>query len=275
MTPPEKLPFAPVLRSLLEEDHPTPDRLIDYRAGRLSPEEAAVLKQHLRSCAECTELLGDLEAFEAFAAPSDAEVSADREAEAAWQRMRGRLPGSQPAEATAPRILTMPQRDRQAIHGPVSGWWKPQTAYAVAATLFIGVVGLLLWGLSLQRRLSDLEKPQPNFTVASLDDDQLRGQAGGEPTLSPRGPSFAFRLHHHRSGDEPAFPVYDAEIRPAGELAGSPLRTITGLERVDDGYFSSSMRNDLPPGAYRLDLFGRKGDRHQKIAEYSFRIAAP
>jgi anti-sigma factor RsiW len=67
MTPPNKQPLVPALRTLLEEEahseHPTPERLIDYQSGWLTAEERGQIEAHLRTCQECRELLADLAAF--------------------------------------------------------------------------------------------------------------------------------------------------------------------------------------------------------------------
>lgn len=277
MTLPKKLPFAPVLRSFLEEegrslDHPTSERLSDYHAGRLSADETDLLERHLRVCQECSGLLHDLAEFEEFTPAPAAEALADRGAQAAWQRLRERLPEGVPEMVAGPRSGPVPVVPPKVPPRPSIAWWRrPEPAYAVAATLLLCVIGLSFSVRSLSRRLDDMTKPKVNGAFETLfgEDDPTRGEV---VIHVPQGGEFLSLALHL---DVSTFATYEAEVHPAGKSGGRPLWTIRGLKLSREGRLSFDLRETLPPGSYQIDLFGLQGSDRRPITKYLFRIASP
>jgi len=288
MTPSKKLPFSPVLRSVLDEDrraaHPTPNRLIDYRSGWLSPEEASRVEEHLRGCQECAELLRDLEAFEGFAVPSGTEVSADSEADAAWQRMRERLPGKVVADSKAMRLVSAPRtspvaqeprwpsgrprRDGAFAQAAFRGW----VSALLAAALFVCLVGLGILSRSvvrLQTKVRELSQPSPNVATIQLFSDAVRG-AAERPVVSAAGDQIFFTLEPPDSANTKEF---RAEIRKDG--SGEPIARVHGLRKMDDGLLHLLVRRSLLlNGDYEVNLFSESGGP-KPLQSYPFTVSSP
>ena len=136
----EKPPMEPILREEAEHtrgafrDHPTPEQLVAFRAAELSAEDAERIEAHLALCPECEQLLQDLVRFDEFEPAEASAALADREAQAAWQKLRPKLPVS--------NVKPFPPREPQPV------WKDLRFAYALAAALFFGVVVLTVWGMS-------------------------------------------------------------------------------------------------------------------------------
>lgn len=160
--------FEPALRALAArerralDDHPTPETLGAYRAGELPPEEQEALRDHLALCPDCAEMLLDFATFEQFTPQEESAGLTDSDVGAAWQRMQQRLtPAAEttevmeamPVMAAAREPEPLPFAPRASEYEPVVLRRRLRTAYAIAATLAVGVVGLSMWGGVLQGRI--------------------------------------------------------------------------------------------------------------------------
>jgi hypothetical protein len=283
MTPPEKLPFAPVLRSLLEEegrtlDHATPEQLVDYRAGRLSADEAALLERHLRGCQECSGLLRDLAEFEEFTPAPAAEALADREAQASWKRVREKLPESKPEPVTAgprsgpvplaqPRpVLREPKRRDGAYEVPTFRARRPRYEFLLAAALVGCVVGLGVWVGRLKMQVHKSEEPRA-VAAFELHADSVRGSE--RPALSGQEDPIVFLLDPPDARES----GFRAEIHKAG--TGEVLMQVGGLHKMQTGTLNLLVsRSLLPPGDYEIVLFA-EGGGSTALATYPFKVSSP
>jgi hypothetical protein len=280
MTPPEKLPFAPLLRSLLEEegralDHAAPEQLVDYRAGRLSPEKADLLERHLRGCQECSGLLRDLAEFEEFT-PAPAEALADREGQAAWQRLQERLPVSVPAAVAGPRsgpvliaqpspLLREPKKRDGAYETPTFRA-RPRYEFLLAAALVGCVVGLGVWVGRLKEQVHQDSIPKAVASI-ELHPDAVRGSE--RTVLFGKEDPVVFLLEPPDDRE----PVFRAEIRRTG--TGEVLVKAGGLRKMQTGTLNLLVsRSLLPPGDYEIDLFA-EGDGSNPLASYPFTVSSP
>jgi hypothetical protein len=282
MTPPEKLPFAPVLRSLLEEegralDHAAPEQLVDYRAGRLSPEKADLQERHLRGCQECADLLRDLAEFEEFT-PAPAEALADREGQAAWQRLQERLPVSVPAAVAGPRSGPVPiappaQWRSEPTRGAYSRASRPiwrWSAALMAASLLGCVIGLSLWIVRLKARVQDFSQPTVNSAMLELHADAVRSLE--IPAVPPGGDNIILFLDLPENS--PSSNDFRADLYRVG--GSQPVKRVGGLHRMADGERLNLQvpRSLFPGGSYRLDLF-IEGAGAVPLASYPFTVSSP
>jgi hypothetical protein len=194
-----------------------PEELVDYLAGRLTPEDEERLGRQLAASPEATRALLDLADLEAAGAAAG-EGPADLAARAGWRDLESRLP------AAAPR----PRR-------------PPVWLSAIAASLLVTTLGLGSWVVRLQG-----EGARPVANVMSLELPS-GSRAGREPAvaLSPGAP---FRLVL-----DPAerCPAYTAEIEGPGER---DRQTVEGLKPDERGRLALLLPGK--PGSYRLRLAG-------------------
>jgi Putative zinc-finger len=283
MTSPKKLPFAPVLRSLLEEegrllDHPTSERLSDYHAGRLTPEETDLLERHLRGCQECSGLLRDLAEFEEFTPAPAAETLADRGAQAAWRRLRERLPESVPEAVAGPRsgpvpisqpapVVRMDEVKREPKRSAPRDAW-PRSATLIAAALSCCVIGMGVWVARLQSKAHDLSKPSANVAMIELYPDAVRSVV--QKMVSSVGDHIFLALD---PPNKESIVAFNAEIRKAD--SGQLMARVDGLHKMESGELHLLVpRSLLPPGAYQVDLFG-EGNGSTPLATYAFTVSSP
>ncbi len=286
--------FAPVLRSLLEEDaratgHATPEQLLDHRAGSLPPDQAALLDRHLRGCQECAGLLRDLAEFEEFTpAPAD-EAMADAQARAAWERLSARLPErpvepaavplsrpvpiSQPSSGSRMQAVPEPRREPQKpdfVDRQANLRVRLRFTYALAASLFVGIVGLLAWGRDLRQQLEGQSQPQLNPAIHDLEPvgEGTRGLGEQGTPLSPQV-STALVLHSLASAGE----TFDVEI---ADRNGKPLWRGRGLRKNAEGdYVVQIPQGFLSEGTYRLRVYASRGRNQPPLKEYAFEVTSP
>lgn len=200
-----------------DEPEPEPEKLLDFLAGRLAPEEEERLSRHLLANPETSRALLDLAELEAAGAEAGKRPT-DLAALAGWRDLEHRLPS--PAPPPSYRFLQP---------------WMLQPA--LAAVLLVSTVGLSTWIWRLQGELS---RPVANLPSLELSESRT----SGEPTL----PDGELRLVLRPAE---RCPVYTAELE--GPEAGD-RQTIPGLVRNEGGAVSLGLR--LEPGPYRLRLFG-------------------
>jgi hypothetical protein len=237
------------------DPHPSPDELLAYDAGKLPAAEETRIQSHLALCSHCLELLLDFGSLSARESRGEHSITAGEQA-AAWQSLQTRLAAL--AEETAPR-----RRPRLRLA-------SPRPAYALAAALLIGVVGLSFRVWHLERGLADLSQPQVNAPVVDLlPASPLRGEPGERAVveLAPASRFFALILSPKGAPDDAGYRV---EIRDAG---GRSVWSEDGLEKNPHGSFTLILpRGFLRPGEYRLRLYGLEAGREQLIEEFPLRI---
>lgn len=269
-------PLNAALRSLADEsrqelsEHPSPEVLTAYHEGRLPAGDAERLQDHLALCHDCAELLLDLVAFldpEPATGPSNLS---DEEVGEAWQSMRSRLGGERPAEPppltvpTAPTLLRLPPP----VPAPAPAPRPRGTAWTWALVAsWLAVLGLGLWAAELRREVAGLSQPVVNAPLVELREDTTRGEPEKTQVLPATG---GFLLLS--AAGLPVHAGYEAEILE-GE-AGRVLWTGRGLKRDPAGEnFSLYLpRGFLPPGSYRVRLYGVEAGKRQPLAEFPLQI---
>jgi hypothetical protein len=201
---------------------PEPEELLDYLAGRLSPEDEERIARRLAADPEAARALLDLAELEAAEAQSG-ERPVELAAVASWRDLQDRLPDARP-------------RPRRFLP------FLP----AIAASLLVATLGLSVWVWTLQEKL---HRPVANLASLELPSDSRAGEdrsieiAPGQPlrlVLSP-----AERC-----------PSYSAEVDGPGS---GNRQTIPGLERDELGRLTLLLR--LEPGSYALRLSGCEAGR--------------
>jgi len=211
---------------------PEPEKLLDFLAGRLDPEEEELLSRHLVANPKASRALLDLANLDAARAEAGKRPP-DLAALAGWRDFERRLPA--PAPSRSRRFLQP---------------WTLQPA-ALAAALLVSTVGLSTW---VWRHQGELSRPVPNLRSLELSESRT----SGEPTV----PGGELRLVLRPAE---RCPVYTAELE--GPEAGD-RQTIPGLVRDEGGVVSLGVR--LEPGPHRLRLFGCEPRR--ELEDYRFQI---
>jgi hypothetical protein len=248
---------------------PTPEELLAYRDGRLSPEERDRMEDRLAVWPDAARTLADIAAFpNVEPAPGTPELS-DDDITARWQSFRQRLPDrpAQPPVAkplpALPPVASLPTSVRRR--------WAPGFRLAAAA-----LVGLAVgWGLGAGRTGREAAGPAINATLAEL--SPAGGGARSEPKVVElrEGSEEAWLMLDGDPSAEWDFGAYEAE---AFDEAGRPAWARQGLRPTDLGTFYLSFpRSALKPGRYRIDLYGRDHGERTLLATYAFRVleAAP
>lgn len=227
-------------------DHPSPDQWLAYQRGELSAEEEARFQEHLVRCRDCFDLAT---AAAAFAQPDETpDAAQEMETAAVWRLLR-------------PQLDPPPQNVRSIADGPRRPSRRFPLPTTLAATFFVGLVGMTVWSLQERSALKASRAPQANAPIFEIAAGE-RGPAGQELTL-PAGPQMLV-LH-----PTDQLPVYRLAIRDAAtgrEQSSHELR----LNR--DLALTLYLPEGLPPGRYRLELADGAG----KVLETDLlRVTAP
>jgi hypothetical protein len=237
LTDPEALiaALAEQARSGAPSGEPEPEELLDYLAGRLSPEDEERLGRQLAASPEAARALLDLADLEAAGAAAG-QAPAEFAVHAGWRDLKGRLP------ATMPWYRRLP----------------PMLSSVAAALLLVTTLGL---GVLVLRYQSELSRPVANVGSLELVSDS---RAAGEEVVAvkPGEPLLLVLEVHERC------PSYQADIQ--GSKPGD-RKTVTGL-KWDQGNVTLLLHSAVP-GAYRLRLSGCEPRR--ELQEYSWRIVRP
>lgn len=221
-------------------DHPSPDQWLAYHRVELSEDEETRLEEHLVRCRDCFDLS---EAAAAFAQP-DEEPDTGQEVETAalWRLLRPQL---DPSRQNVREISSGPRRRPSRFRLPT----------VLAATFFVGLVGLTAWNLQQRSALEALRAPKPDVPIVDLSAGE-RLSSSAETTLS-RPATLVFH-----PGDE--LPVYRLALRDAEtgrELWSSELRP-------DEDFALTLQLPELPrPGRYRLELSDGSGGQAGRVLE--------
>lgn len=243
------------------ENHPAPEELVAYRAGDLTAEEDDRIQEHLTQCRDCARLLLDLAEFEQLTPPPEDLGPVDARAEASWQRLRSRLRDEDEPGEEEPPVL----RHRPPSRIPL--WRRPAVPWALAAGLFLCVLGLGLRTATLQQTVKRLSEPGINLAVVDLYGDSertTRGEAPPEEKLSG-GSVLILKLPEGSW----RFKDYEVELVPAAKHPiFEPQRG-----QAQDGVLTYRLPLSAPPGSYSVHLYGLAGDRRQLLDQYSFEIS--
>ena len=218
-------------------DHPSPDQWIAYHRGELSADEEARLQEHLARCRDCFDLA---KGAVAFAEPVE-EPGAGEEMETAavWRLLRPQLdPAPDPPLQNVREISTDPRRRR--IRLP---------PYALAASLFLALVGLTAWNLQQRSALEALRAPRPNAPIFEISGGE---RPAGEDLTMPAGPRM---LMFHPAAELPVYRLVIREAATGREVSSHELRPDQDLA------LTLYLPEGLRPGRYRLELSDGSGGR--------------
>jgi hypothetical protein len=215
---------------------PEPEELLDYLAGRLSPEEAQRIERLLVASPEAARALLDLAELEAAGTAAE-ERAAELATFAGWRDLQSRLPSAR----SSPRRL-------------------PSWLSTIAASLLLVTVGGLGWkvrsqGEELARPVANSESF--NLAVTRADREPSKEPLPGAPlrlmiATDRRCAVFTARLERTESGD---------------------VQTIKGLKRDKGGWLTPLWPRGLKPGFYNLRILGLGCEPGQDGPdERSFRI---
>lgn len=212
---------------------PQPEELLDFLAGRLSPEAHQQLERRLAASPEAARMLLELAEL-AEAVPPATGAPADFAVAAGWRDFQARIASPKtPARSPSPGLPR---------------WWL-----GLAAGLALLSVGLGAWVWRLEQ-----ERRRPVANLASL---ELRaGTRAGEVKEIELAAGAQLRLLLEPG--EPC-PRYEAELSGPGGR-----RTIPGLEKNPLGRLETLVR--LAPGDYSLLLFGCEPRR--ELERYRFQV---
>ena len=231
------------------EGHPPLEDLILYGEGRLQPEAADALREHLSHCPQCVALVLDRQAFD-DSVPLESEGVSDFERAAAWRALQTRLPRR-------------------------SAWrWQ----IAVAAAVLAAVLGLST--LEHQRRsieelratVTELSSPQANTPIFDLRPGAaLRSTTvSTEKLLVPEGSSFTLILNLLQAAPKGPF---TARLLAAGDVVSK----VEGLQPDEFDTLTLMIPRDLLiPGSYTVEVWSPADlDAKTPLETYSIEVAHP
>jgi len=233
--------------------HPSPQELVDYHFGELTPEAADAVQEHLAFCRECAQVVLDMVAFSRppEGEPAGPAVDLDRE----WDRLQARL------AAKAPRPGPRPVASRTSHKLP----------WSLAAAFLILTLGLLGWNLDLRNRLEESRLPSAELRLANLAPERPGAERSAEaPTRVEVGPRQRKVFLLLNLGDLREFPEYRMEL--AGP-EGGVLWAASGVPRQEDGTFVLEIPAEmLAAGVYEVRLSGWREGESVALADYSFEV---
>lgn len=253
---------------------PTPDELVAYREGRLDPAARERLEARIAVYPEAARALADLAAFPGLEpAPGVRDVTAE-EVAARWQTFRPKLPdrptnpvASNPLGSAPAPVLRHEPRAPQA---PPAHHGHPARGLAAAASVAL-VVGLGGGYLAGRASVGPESESSINVTVTDLHpagEDGERSAGPSDPVELPEDSEELLLILH--TDDPGTFAGYRAEIVDA---QGARVWSRDGLRPTEVGSFPISFRRSaLPPGTYRIDLFGHTGEDRRRLGAYELRI---
>jgi len=227
-------------------EHPPPDQLFEYHRRRLPPAVADFVQEHLAACEECSRAVLDFAAFPNLEPPSEGHRLSPSDVEERWHGL-----------------------EREIARWSRPLWQRHQLLLPAVALLVVVAVGLGLWGVKLRGELAaprisggDLE------VVADLDSAETTTRGSGQVlSPSPAARRLVFVLVDPRTEGDGA---YAADL-----VTGQGRLVQTGLPvlRSRSGDFTLELSRDaVPPGSYRLELYGLEAGSRASIATYPFSI---
>lgn len=252
-------------------EHPSPERLAAYHAGRLSTEEDAAIREHLLLCHDCPALLLDLE--ELFEPRfRDLDLS-DAKLASAWRDLRSRL-GLDGSKST-------PGGSAPAVWKRLISWFSavPRPVYAAAAGL------MLIATLSLSV-VQSLGSVQPTANTAIFPLTVAARTRSVEPVkLQP----IAFPPGHDEVVLRPEIDIPSGVEREHGryeefeakflDKSGHVVLPVAGLRRDKESNILALTlrRRSLKPGRYELRLYGSRPGQTSAdpVGDYPIEILHP
>jgi hypothetical protein len=217
------------------DEEPEPEKILDFLAGRLEPDEEESLSRHLLAHPEASRALLDLAELEAAGAEAG-KRPADLAALAGWRDLERRLP----SPATS--------RFRQ--------FFQPRMLQpaALAAALLVSTIGLGTWVWRLQ---GELNRPVANLPSVEL--SATREETEPAVMLPPGAPL------HLVISPVVRCPGYKAILE--GPKPGDQI-PVRGLVPDARGLLNPQLR--LNPGSYGLKLYGC--EPQQEAGNYRFTV---
>ena len=220
-----------------------------YHDDQLPPEKDREIQEHFVDCAECPELMLDLDRFTRPAAVEAAQGDlSDTWVDMAWRRLRVRITVEAPPARSVLRWLR-----------------SPLLAWSLTMLLIPCAVGLWLRAGELAEEMRGLEAPQLNppwCTVAPL--SALRGPSPPSELAVPAG-ARRFLLVFHASSlatDR----EYRLEIRNGH---GEGIWEQRGLRKSVEGTFVVTLsRSFLPAGLYLFRVIGTAEGEESFLEEF-------
>lgn len=259
-------PWNEVYREILRQERgrigewPTEESLLAFARQELPAAEAGNVRRFLVAYPEVATALAELDEPFPEPTPGSPEGLTDLEIEHDWARLAARLQESEPAPKPPPPV-TPSRRGRS--HRPALGWWIGSLAASAAA-------------FALGSFLPDSPFTKPSAPIALrsqlLIPDGQRGPAQAPMPIAPE----------EREG-EVLLSLGSLEVRTFGEyhLSIHEIRDgrevehfrLSGLRRNEAGAFDLLLRrHSLPPGFYRLRLYGGAGVEETLLATYSIQL---
>lgn len=231
-------------------EHPTPDELLHYHVGEVSPEQRESIQDHLALCPECVRTVLDLDTFPNLPVPGPGERLSTEEISVEWERFRKRA--EQARSSSSWRTFR-----------PSNLPWK------LAAALLVVCLGLGIQMVRLQRQVGSLSRPRGGVELVDLSPVESRAERAEGEAQGFQPHPWADRLVLILNlVDIRSFPEYEVQIAVAD---GHEVWRGRELRRTPEGTFALEVsRRFLPSGSYRIRLFGIGPQGATPVAEYSF-----
>lgn len=253
-------------RTLRFSSHPSVDVLASYRARELAEAEADRIRVHLGACASCSEVLLDLARLDGELEDEHAPHRTEADLDEGWQRLEARIRRENPKEG-------------HSVATPNAKIWQ-----ALAAGLFLAVLGLGSWGLSLMSEVRDLRdtsrvadalRHAPSFFNLMPTRDALRSTRGSMDDNSYPESAGVVYLNLVLPNDSPLADRYTVTLWHL-DREGAPPISDTRVPLLRDGRTVgwATEGKHLPRGGYRLRLYRGIGADRVEAATYDFRIVA-
>lgn len=222
---------------------PSADEVLAFFDGDLPPAEMARVREWLIYEPELAQI-----ATAPFPADDDPALLSDGEFAADWEKVSKRVGAVRPPASSTPL-------------------WR---SLAIAATIVIGVLGILLFNaIAREKELSaELHRPRPNVDTYVLLPDGHRGGLHENPIELP--PLTGDIVLVASLIDVPRQQSYKVEIFSAGPQTHSVWSTRDVRRRSDDTVSILIPSTFLGPGTYSLVVSGDA----ERLATYSFRVPA-
>jgi hypothetical protein len=270
--------MAALSAAVLEDsEHPCPDELLSYQAGKLAGDAHTRLQEHLAWCSECARTIVDLASWPDIELRDPVLERTAAEEAADWQVIKRRIAGdaacnSDPVPDPVP--VTIPRRDdsrppvSSRSYGPI---------HLLAAALLLAVIGLSFQVAKLSRWPASTqpvtaETPQANVFVVDL---EPVGTAGGTRTSQakrsntpetsvPTGVGMVVFLLVQE--DLRRFADYAVEFRGAD---GKVFWQSEGLVSLPEGGFSISVPlAAIPSNEIEIRLYGVDREERELLSTY-------
>jgi hypothetical protein len=229
---------------------PTAEEVLAYFDGELSDADEARVRELLVAYPEMARA-ATVPFPSDDARPGDPGFLSEAELSKRWESLRRRI--DQPRGA---RVLQ---------------FW--QAAAAIAAVLAIAF-GSLLWQSQVNARRLTAQAGQPQVIPDEvvLEPDGRRGPGEAATTVTPEGNSYLLVASVLNPEHYDKYRLEIAVVTPNGPRTVWQSAALT--RRPDDTFLIDVPRAFLPPGLYRVVVYGSKGGPEEQVAGYSVRVAS-